>query len=222
MSAPSGFDPSVSLLQQNASAPIQPFRGGGGSLDTFYQVILTRLSEEERKALPKKIKELTNFAISVKDGTFVLKMKVKGEKETEPLLPPEIQKAVDIVTAAANKAEQSAERANSAAALVEEGLATFVPPSSDISEGKAGESGEGSSTSGLQSSAISEATTAEAIALIAASEAVNQAKEVEILRKARYFLILEAARAFLKAETAKEGEEEEEGEEGKEEEVPGN
>jgi len=114
MSAPSGFDPSVSLLQQNASAPIQPFRGGGGSLDTFYQVVLTRLSEAEREALPKKIKELTSFKILVKDDKFVLKMRVKGEEEGLPL-PPAIKEALKQATAAAKNAEQSAKRANNAA-----------------------------------------------------------------------------------------------------------
>jgi len=83
MSAPPGFNPDTSLLQQNASAPIVPFRGGGTpvSLEAFYQAILKGQPDTIRKALPESIADITNFAISVEDGKFVLKMTVKGKKK---------------------------------------------------------------------------------------------------------------------------------------------
>ena len=81
---PPGFNPDTSLLQQNSAAPIVPFRGGGKplSLEPFYQAILKKLPQEKRKTLPKTITDITKFAISVEDGKFVLKLKVKGIKKT--------------------------------------------------------------------------------------------------------------------------------------------
>ena len=83
MSAPPGFNPDTSLLQQNSSAPIVPFRGGGTplSLDAFYQAILKGQPETIRKTLPESIADITDFAISVKNGKFVLEMTVKGKKK---------------------------------------------------------------------------------------------------------------------------------------------
>ena len=80
MSAPQGFNPDVSLLPTNPSAPIVPFQGGGGSIQPFYQAIIAGLSEERRKNLPKQV-QIINFTTSVKDGNFVLSLRVKGKEE---------------------------------------------------------------------------------------------------------------------------------------------
>jgi len=108
MSAPPGFNPDTSLLQQNSSAPIVPFRGGGTplSLEAFYQAILKRQSETIRKTLPESIADITNFAISVEDGKFVLKMKVKGKKKVAT--DEENEEAIAAVAAleAANEANE--------------------------------------------------------------------------------------------------------------------
>jgi transcriptional regulator of met regulon len=108
MSAPPGFNPDTSLLQQNSSAPIVPFRGGGTplSLEAFYQAIVKRQSETIRKTLPESIADITNFAISVEDGKFVLKMKVKGKKKVTT--DEENEEAIAAVAAleAANEANE--------------------------------------------------------------------------------------------------------------------
>lgn len=116
MSAPpAGFNPDTSLLQQNSSAPIVPFRGGGTpvSLEAFYQALLKTQSQEIRTTLPENIADITNFAISVEDGKFVLKMKVKGKKKG----------AVDEETAAAI-ADVEALEAATEAKEAEEAIAT--------------------------------------------------------------------------------------------------
>jgi hypothetical protein len=82
MSAPQGFNPAVSLIPPNPSAPIVPFQGGGGSIQPFYQAIIAGLPEERRKDLPKQI-QILNFTISVEDGKFILKLRVKGKQGTE-------------------------------------------------------------------------------------------------------------------------------------------
>ena len=82
MSAPQGFNPAVSLIPPNPSAPIVPFQGGGGSIQPFYQAIIAGLPEEKRKDLPKQI-QILNFTISVEDGKFILKLRVKGKQGTE-------------------------------------------------------------------------------------------------------------------------------------------
>jgi len=82
MSAPQGFNPSVSLLPTNPSAPIVPFQGGGGSIQPFYQAIIAGLPEERRKDLPKQV-QILKFTTSVKDGNFVLTLRVKGKQEEE-------------------------------------------------------------------------------------------------------------------------------------------
>ena len=108
MSAPPGFNPDTSLLQQNSSAPIVPFRGGGTplSLEAFYQAIVKGQSETIRKTLPESIADITNFAISVEDGKFVLKMKVKGKKKVAT--DEENEEAIAAVAAleAANEANE--------------------------------------------------------------------------------------------------------------------
>ena len=82
MSAPQGFNPSVSLLPTNPSAPIVPFQGGGGSIQPFYQAIIAGLPEERRKELPTQV-QILKFTTSVKDGNFVLTLRVKGKQEEE-------------------------------------------------------------------------------------------------------------------------------------------
>ena len=82
MSAPQGFNPSVSLLPTNPSAPIVPFQGGGGSIQPFYQAIIAGLPEERRKDLPTQV-QILKFTTSVKDGNFVLTLRVKGKEEEE-------------------------------------------------------------------------------------------------------------------------------------------
>jgi hypothetical protein len=81
MSAPQGFDPTASLLPANPSAHIVPFQGGGGSLQPLYQKVLATLSEDKRKGLPTEI-QILNFTISVKNGKFVLTLRVKGKQDT--------------------------------------------------------------------------------------------------------------------------------------------
>jgi hypothetical protein len=117
MSAPPGFNPDTSLLQQNASAPIVPFRGGGTplSLDAFYQAILKGQPETIRKALPESIADITSFAISVEDGKFVLKMKVKGKKKGAA---DEIEEAADIAAVEALQAANEANETEKAIAAV--------------------------------------------------------------------------------------------------------
>jgi len=117
MSAPPGFNPDTSLLQQNASAPIVPFRGGGTplSLDAFYQAILKGQPETIRKMLPESIADITSFAISVEDGKFVLKMKVKGKKKGAA---DEIEKAAAIAAVEALKAANEANETEEAIAAV--------------------------------------------------------------------------------------------------------
>ena len=119
MSAPPGFNPDTSLLQQNASAPIIPFRGGGTplSLDAFYQAILKGQPETIRKMLPESIADITSFAISVEDGKFVLKMKVNGKKKGTA---DEIEKAAAITAVEALKAANEANETEEAIAAVSE------------------------------------------------------------------------------------------------------
>jgi hypothetical protein len=82
MSAPQGFDPTASLLPANPSAHIVPFQGGGALLQPFYQKILAMLSEDKRKGLPTEA-QILKFTTSVKDGNFVLTLRVKGKQEDE-------------------------------------------------------------------------------------------------------------------------------------------
>ena len=82
MSAPSGFDPTVSLLQQNSTAQIHPFRGGGGSVEPFYKALRKAASLEQQNELPEAI-EIKNFAISVEDGNFVLTLRIKQKKKAK-------------------------------------------------------------------------------------------------------------------------------------------
>ena len=91
MSAPQGFNPSVSLLPTNPSAPIVPFQGGGGSIQPFYQAIIAGLPEERRKDLPKQV-QILKFTTSVKDGNFVLTLRIKGKEEEEEESNAEILK----------------------------------------------------------------------------------------------------------------------------------
>jgi len=172
MSAPPGFNPDTSLLQQNASAPIVPFRGGGTplSLDAFYQAILKGQPETIRKMLPESIADITSFAISVEDGKFVLKMKVKGKKKgavtpvatDAPVTPVATDTTVatdaSVATADAIAASEVANEANRTKEEIE---------------------------------ALKVATRAEA-------EEAKKKEEEEILKQAREFLILEAARVFLR------------------------
>ena len=84
MHAPDGFNPNASLLEQNATAPIQAFRGGGISAKPFYQAILTALAltalASRARSLPPDA-TITKYEISVKDGNFVLKLRIKGKKQ---------------------------------------------------------------------------------------------------------------------------------------------
>ena len=82
MSAPSGFDPTVSLLQQNSTAQIHPFRGGGSSVEPFYKALRKAASLEQQNELPEAI-EIKNFAISVEDGNFVLTLRIKQKKKAK-------------------------------------------------------------------------------------------------------------------------------------------
>ena len=82
MSAPSGFDPTVSLLQQNSTAQIHAFRGGGASVKPFYKALRKAASLEQQNELPEAI-EIKNFAISVEDGNFVLTLRIKQKKKAK-------------------------------------------------------------------------------------------------------------------------------------------
>jgi len=148
---------------------------------------------------------------------------VKGEEETKPL---DIQEVLEEVTAAANRAEQSAQEAKSAATIAEGIGVGLAPPgllSSDIPEGETGERGKDSSTSGLLSSAISkgetgvrgvglptsgllssvipEGKTGEEQIVATASEVIAQAIEIDEARKDAE--ILRKARDFLILEAAR-------------------
>lgn len=82
MHAPDGFNPNASLLEQNATAPIQAFRGGGISAKPFYEAILRALSANKNtdsNRLPPDA-TITSFKISVENNNFVLKLLIKGKK----------------------------------------------------------------------------------------------------------------------------------------------
>ena len=141
MSAPPGFNPDTSLLQQNSSAPIVPFRGGGTpvSLEAFYQAILKGQPETIRKALPESIADITNFAISVEDGKFVLKMKVKGKKkEAAAIEANETKKAIADV-AALEAATEEKEKQNAIDAVAASEVATKAEAEEEAAKKKAEE-----------------------------------------------------------------------------------
>ena len=203
MSAPPGFNPDTSLLQQNASAPIVPFRGGGTplSLDAFYQAILKGQPETIRMTLPESIADITNFAISVKNGKFVLEMTVKGKKKeavatvaTDATVTPVTPVATD-TTVATDASASSASSGSSASSVPASASSASTPEETENADAIAAL--EVANEANRTKEEIEAVAASEAAAKAEAEEAKKREEE-EILKKAREFLILEAARAFLR------------------------